>query len=172
MARLLVILSVMISVNAHALKFKDGEATLDKLDDYSLCQTKDPTGQDCHEALKRWVDLHPNDAFKAGKLTRRAMNSSVAIPFFAQAFNAKMGDCKDQDVLLAVISALDLPADNYAELVTQAKAIGLKTCFKEMKEKINEGASIDSNRFKNSCRELAAGDALPAMKKDICKQMK
>jgi hypothetical protein len=154
---------------AYGLRVKEGQVILDKLDDYQSCQTKDYSGEWCHDALVRWVDQHPNDAFKAGKATRRVMNAHGAIPFFAQAFKAKMGDCKDEDVALAVASALDLPGDSYQEKVAQAQEIGLKTCFKEMKDKIFSEASIGSYRLKNICKVPAAVQALPPLKQAKCK---
>lgn len=157
---------------AYGLRVKEEQVILDKFEDYQVCQTKDYTGGWCHDALKRWVDQHPNDAFKAGKATRRAMNAWGAMPFFDQAFKAKMGDCKDEDVSLAVQSALDLPGDSYKEPVDQAKEIGLKTCFKEMKEKILAGASVGSYRLKNICTVPAAVSAMPPLKQAKCKDLK
>src|SRR3989338_7957737 len=96
-----------IGLQSHALRFDKGQVILDELDDYDSCQNKDYTGEWCHDALRRWVKAHPKDAFKAGKMTRLKMNHWAAIPFFAQAFDGKAGDCKDEDVSLAVVSALD-----------------------------------------------------------------
>src|ERR1700735_5359469 len=95
-----------------ALQVVHGQVILNTLDDYNSCQGYDDTGNMCQDALKRWVRAHPADAFKAGKMTRRIMNSWVAVPFFAQAFDDKVGDCKDEDVKLSIVSAFGLPADN------------------------------------------------------------
>jgi hypothetical protein len=156
--------------SAYALRVKEEQVILDKFEDYQLCQTKDYTGDWCHDALKRWVDQHPNDAFKAGKATRRAMNAWVAMPFFEMAFKAKMGDCKDEDVRLAVESALDLPPDQ--EAVKAAQDIGLKTCFKEMKDKVLAGASVGSYRLTNICKVPSAAGSLPPLKQAKCKDLK
>lgn len=157
---------------AYGLRVKDEQVILDKFDDYQECQAKDYTGGWCHDALKRWVDQHPNDAFKAGKATRKAMNASAALPFFAMAFKAKMGDCKDNDVRLSVESALDLPADNNAEMVKQAQEIGLKTCLADMKDKILAEASVGSYRLANVCKVPAAVAAMPPLKQAKCKDLK
>lgn len=169
--RILVLLAVVSPFQAaFALKVVDKQVILEKLDDYPLCQTRDYSGDICHEALKRWVEKHPADAFKAGKLTRVQMNAWGAIHFFDLAFKSKSGNCADEDVSLAVESALDLPSDNPA--VKQAQEIGLKTCFKEMKDKILAGASVGSNRLKHICAVPAAVAALPPLKQAKCKDLK
>jgi hypothetical protein len=158
---------------ANALRVKQEQVIFDKFEDYQLCQSKDYTGEWCHDALKRWVDQHPGDAFKAGKATRHAMVAHTAIPFFEQAFKAKKGDCKDEDVNLAVESALDLPDDaNSAGVVKAAQEIGLKICLKEMKDKIVAGASVGSYRLKNICKVPAGVAALPPLKQAKCKDLK
>jgi hypothetical protein len=165
----LVITLVCIS-QAKALRFVEGQVILDRLDEYNNCQNKDYTGEWCHDALMRWVEAHPADAFKAGKMTRRVMNHSSAIPFFEKAFEAKAGDCKDEDVKLAVVSALGLPPDY--ELVKPAKKIAFETCFKELKDAIAEEAKPGSYNFQNSCKELDKKGALAGLKKKKCAELK
>lgn len=157
---------------AHALRVVKEQVILDKLEDYKLCQSKDYSGDWCHDALKRWVDEHPDDSFQAGKLTRSSMNAWGAIYFFDKAFKVKKGDCKDEDVRLAVASALDLPKANQPEIVQQAQEIGLKTCLKEMKDKVFAEASVGSNRLQNICAVSTAAASLPALKQAKCKDLK
>ncbi len=157
---------------AFGLRVKDEQVLLDKFDDYELCQSKDYSGDWCHDAMKRWVEKNPADAFKAGKATRRLMNARASMHFFNLAFKAKKGDCKDEDVSLAVTASLDLPAETYKELVEQAQQIGFKTCFKEMKDKIFAEASVGSNVLTNVCRFPDAVAQLPALKKAKCKDLK
>lgn len=169
--RILVLLAIVGPIQAaYALKIVDKQVILEKLDDYKFCQTKDYNGDICHEALVRWVEKNPADAFKAGKLTRASMNAWNAVHFFDMAFKSKSGNCADEDVKLAVESALDLPSDNPA--VKQAQEIGLKLCFKEMKDKILAGASVGSNRLKHVCAVPAAASALPPLKQAKCKDLK
>lgn len=156
--------------SAFALRTKEGQVILDELKDYDMCQSKDYTGEWCHDALVRWVKMHPNDAFQAGKMTRRRMNAWGAIPFFAQAFDQKKGDCKDQDVKLAVMSALNLPTSSHKDVIDQAKAIGLNTCINEFKDSIAKEASPGGYMFKNSCKELMAKGALQGLKKKKCEE--
>jgi hypothetical protein len=156
---------------ALGLTVKDGRFVLNQLRDYDSCQAKDYSGESCHEALVQWVKDHPNDAFQAGKLTRQKMNASAAMEFFAQAFEQKKGNCKDDDVRLAVISALNLPGDAHVQQISQAKKIGIETCFAEMKAAILESASLDSYTFKNTCKELTAKGALTGLKRKKCESM-
>lgn len=157
---------------AQALRFKEGQVILDELADYELCQKRDYTGDWCHDALKRWVKQNSGDAFKAGKMTRRIMNHWVAIPFFHQAFEAKQGDCKDSDVKLAVLSALDLPKSQHSEVISQARKIGIETCFSDMQSDLVAKASVGSYMFENVCKDLDAKGLLQGLKKKKCSEVK
>ncbi|MBN8542559.1 MAG: hypothetical protein J0L82_19370 [Deltaproteobacteria bacterium] len=167
----LVLFALGIS-QANALRVKEEQVILDELQDYELCQKRDYTGDWCHDALKRWVKEHPEDAFTAGKMTRKAMNHWAAIPFFHQAFEANKGDCKDSDVKLAVYSALELPSGSYADLVKQAKKIGVETCINETKTDLVAKASVGSYLFTNVCRDLSAKGLLTGLKKKKCEEVK
>lgn len=165
-------LVILFVSSAEALRVKEEQVILDEIQDYELCQKRDYTGDWCHDALKRWVKEHPEDAFKAGKMTRLAMNHWVAIPFFNQAFDANKGDCKDPDVKLAVLSALDLPPSSYKEVVQQARKIGIETCFGETKDDLVAKASVGSYMFTNVCRDLMAKGLLTGLKKKKCEEVK
>jgi hypothetical protein len=163
------IFCVLYTISAQALRVKDEQVILDKLDDYNFCQTKDYSGDWCYDAIKRWVVDHPADSFEAGKLVRKTMNHWAAMPFFATTVDSKSGHCTDKDVHLAVMSALDLPADNYKDVVRQAKDIGLEKCFKEMKAEIVKEAAAEGYLFTNTCHELVAKKLLSGAKATNCK---
>ena len=169
---LLLLAAFMVTSPAHGLRVVKGEVILDALDEYDRCQSKDYSGDWCDDALKRWVKAHPDDAFKAGKMTRRKMIHRAAIPFFADAFERGKGDCKDEDVSLAVVSALDLPPSSDNKILAQAKKIAFENCFNETKDAIGKQASIGSNVFTNSCKALAKGGALTGLKLKKCEEMK
>lgn len=133
MRSLFLLLTFLLAANSYALKVKDEEVILEKLDDYKLCQSRDGGGKFCHEALSRWVEQNPADAFAAGKLTRLHMNHWAAIPYFYKAKDEVAFDCKDQDVKLAIESAGDLPSDPKNEIKTQAAE--LKAMCKARKKK-------------------------------------
>ena len=161
---------LLIGTSAHALKVEKQRVILESLDDYELCQSRDYTGGWCHEAMGEWVKAHPADAFKAGKLTRLKMNHWAAIPFFHQAFAAKQGNCKDEDLKLAVVSALDLPNTPPNPVVAQAKHIGFERCFPELAEAIVAAAPLGSYAFTNVCQDLIAKGALSGLKKKKCEK--
>lgn len=165
-------LTLVISVRAQALKVVNEQVILEKIDDYHLCQKKDYSGEFCHEALLRWVEKTPADAFKAGKMTRQTMNASQAIPFFAKAFELKQGQCKDRDVSQAVVSALGLPADANKELLEQARTIAFNLCFADVKEAILKEASAESILFANTCQVFLEKKMLTGFKAEKCKAMK
>jgi len=158
--------------SAFALKEVDKQIILEKIEDYEICQSRDYSGDFCHEALVRWTEKHPMDNFKAGKMTRKIMNAWVAIPFFAKAFDNKKGDCKDEDVKLAVASAINLPTSSNKEVVDQAKKIGFELCYKENEASILKVAQIDSYAFTNVCKELVAKGALTGLKAKKCNVIK
>lgn len=126
-------LALLLTTPAYALKVKDDKVILEKLEDYSECQSRSYSGNICDTALRDWVSEHSADAFKAGKLTRRHMNAWGAIYFFDLAFKSKNGDCKDKDVLLAVESAANLPSSR-EEPISGMKRIVFDSCFAEMKD--------------------------------------
>ena len=163
---------LMLPESAMALRLVHGQVILDKLDDYKNCQNEDYTGDFCQDALKRWVEAHPSDAFKAGKMTRKIMNSWAAVPFFAQAFDQNVGDCKDEDVKLSVVSALDLPADRDDNVIPQARKIGFDLCFNDMKNALVDALDDSRYAFKNLCHDLAAKGAISGMKLEKCQALK
>ena len=103
------LLSLIVSEPAFALHVKDDQVFLDSLSDYENCQSRDYTGDACHEAMQNWVKAHPADAFAAGKATRKKMNGLAAVGFFTQAFAAGTGNCKDEDVDASPF-LVDIPA--------------------------------------------------------------
>jgi hypothetical protein len=149
---------------AYALEISKGKVTLDKIEEYEQCDDWD-IGL-CQDALHRWVEQHPADAFKAGKMTRKKMNAWLAVPFFSKAFEQKAGDCKDDDVKRSVASAVGLPQDK-KEIIAQAKKIGFDLCFAEMKDSLVEATSEPDGR-KNVCAELIAKGALSGLRLSRC----
>lgn len=158
----------LIVTSAQALRLVEGQVILDKIEDYPTCQNHDYSGDFCHDALVRWVEKHPGDAFQAGKMTRKIMNAWAAIPFFSKAFEKAKTECGDEDVKLAVVSALDLPADSNKNVVQEAKKIGLDKCYKEFKTAIVDAASLGSYMFKNICKELLAKGDITGLKAKKC----
>lgn len=161
----------LLPQQAAALKVSKEEVILDELNDYELCQNRDRSGELCNDALRRWVKGHPADAFKAGKLTRLRMNHWAALPYFAEAFSHKQGNCKDEDVVLAVIAGLGLPPSQ-KEPLDQASHIAFDLCFNELKPKLIENASPSSTIFVNICHKLDEKKLLSGLKQKKCQELK
>lgn len=79
---LIIFWGFVFSISVSAFEVKNEKAILEKLDDYNECQNRSYAGQICDTALRAWVDSHPADLFKAGKMTRAKMNAWGAIYFF------------------------------------------------------------------------------------------
>jgi len=164
---LLLAAALLLSCNAFALKVLGEKVVqLESLDDYSTCQAQSYSGGWCHEALRDWVKKHPGDAFKAGKLTRLNMNHWAAVPFFAQAFEKKAGQCNDEDVKLSLASAFGLPADReYQPVINQAKSIVFNSCSKELSEYLESWVNNGSYEKQNLCADMTKrGISAPACK--------
>lgn len=166
-----ILLASLSALDAEAYKVKDGEVILNDLEDYSKCQADDYNGRACQDALERWVKANPSDVFKAAKLTRLKMNAVVAVPFFFKAFEEKLGDCKDQDLTLAVVAGLNMPESN-KELISQSKKIAFTFCYDDMKDNILKEAGVNSELLKNSCNELIEKNAISGLKLAKCKATK
>lgn len=173
--RAIKVLSVFALVFAtkivFAMEIDKGKVTLEKIEDYNQCQTLDYGGSFCHDALVRWVEKNPSDAFKAGKMTRLKMNHYNAVPFFSKAMEGTTGDCKDADVKMAVLSALALPSTGNETLITQAKTIALDKCGKELAQAVAEEAKASDYILKNSCKELVAKKLLTGVAAKRCQKM-
>lgn len=168
------LISIMVvsgfALSAQALRATKGQVILDKLEEYDRCQTMDYAGDFCHDALVRWVDSHPADAFKAGKMTRLKMNAHNALPFFAKALDRKELACADEDVKMAVISGLGLPTDA-KESIKTAKKIGLEVCAKEMQDEITSATRRDEGMMKNVCKDLVAKNLLKGVAAKRCQAL-
>lgn len=136
------------------MQIKKSKVILESLDDYSRCHEKNFSGSWCHKALKKWVTAHPEDAFKAGKVTRLYMNHWLAVPFFEQSMGLQDFSCKDNDLKLAVIGGLNLPLTGNEKIIRAAEKIGFDKCSKEMREALSTAAAPDTNLFANICKRL------------------
>jgi hypothetical protein len=120
---------VSLQVNC-SFKVKDGQVileSLESLEGYDLCQASDRSGNWCHDALKRYVESHPKDSWKAAILTRKSMNSWGAIPFFWKARSLKVFNCKNKDLLIAIKASYSLH-DSQKEIIKKAHDLAFKNC--------------------------------------------
>lgn len=108
--------------------------------EYGKCVERYEASLDtCLDALHAFVKGHPGEAFAAGKAVRAKVTHWAAIPFFAKAFahRDKKGDstsyrkrCADEDVAMALVSALSLPA-SYKDVVESSRTILFDRCWEE-----------------------------------------
>lgn len=86
--------------------------TFKTLTDFEHCLQDHYVQDHCLRSLESYVKAHPGEAMSAGKRVRRNFHSHAALPFFEIAQKQGKGDfCADEDVQLAVVSGLSLPAD-------------------------------------------------------------
>ena len=147
-------LALLMPFSSHAaLQLINEKVVFEKIEDYEECQGRSYSGNICDTALRDWVGKHPDAAFKAGKLTRRRMNAWGAVYFFDVAFKNKAGDCKDEDVWLAIESAAKLPP-TYNEPIEAMKRIAFGPCFDFLKENLRKAATAGTYGKANLCPGL------------------
>jgi hypothetical protein len=149
------IILLVVCANAHALRIKEHQVILDKLDDYANCHRKEINPDYCQDGLNNWVDAHPADTFAAAKLSRKNLFAWNALPLFVKAFDAKLGKCGDEDVKLAVIAGLGRGSSE-TEPISNAKKILFQYCEKELKAAAIQAANDDLTVRENLCHELSA----------------
>ena len=166
--RLIFITLLSLPLSSWSLTFDKGKATLDKIEDYSECQSMSYKGEICQKALTDWVQKNPQDTFKAAKMTRAHMNAWVALSLFEQAFAINQGSCSDNDLKLSLLSALNLPMESYKNVVASAQKLGLETCFEQIKKDLAEKATVDTYLFKNTCKILSEKKVISGLKQKKC----
>lgn len=149
------------------MQVEKSKVILESLDDYSRCHEKDISGSWCHKALTKWVQKHPKDAFRAGKLTRLFMNHWLAVPFFETAMAFEDFQCKDSDLRLAVLGGLNLPKTGNEKIIETSTKMAFEKCPKELIGPVTEAAQPDTKTFANVCQKLD----LTGIKKSRCENL-
>jgi hypothetical protein len=99
---------------AYAYDFngKKGTATVTSVADFTRCQEAVGYGDACLDGLSAYIKAHPAEAFAAGKQVRLQFNHWVALRFFELTVDkANDTQCADEDLGMALVSGLALPAD-------------------------------------------------------------
>jgi hypothetical protein len=100
--------------------------------------------------------------FAFGKITRKNQNHYVAVPFFKWALEQKKDAawCGDEDLKLAVIAGLGLPADY--DNAGGARSIAANTCFDALKADITKQLKESPEGYyrDNACAVLKAKGGL------------
>jgi hypothetical protein len=125
------------------------------------CFAQSYRGDRCLKAAQELVSTgenNPDTSFAIAKVVRVGQNAQVAIPFFQKGLEGrKAGDasCGDEDLKLAVMSALALPPDYDNAKVGRAVASGV--CFDTLRPAIEA-------EFKDSSSGYYAQNACPVLK--------
>jgi hypothetical protein len=122
----------------------------------------------CNNELTRFVERDPSNdnlQFVAAKLLRLNNRHAFGAPYFDKALSksATAARCSDEDVGLAVVSAMRLPyTDDFKDQIVAAQAITAKHCTAQMKPLLlNEAEPATSYFVTNACpvmKKIAADE--------------
>lgn len=139
--------------------------TVTSLDEFTQCLREHHSADACLKALEKFVNSSPKTAMGAARLVRLNFNASVSLKFFEMASKQDVpGFCQDQDLQLAVVHGLGLPAD-YPD-AARARALFSGTCHEPLAGKVLAelaGESRGSYLAANACPILQQRDPLPAV---------
>lgn len=152
---------------ATAMKVKDGQVTLEKMEDFKACTSEQPLTR-CQAALVKWIELHPEDSFTASRLGQIELGTELSVPLFSKAIDSKKIDCKDGTLKKFTVEALRMSATTAGANVGQK--IGFDLCFAETKEALIAGVdtSKPTDYMKNVCPQLLKLKALKSLKMKYC----
>lgn len=92
----------------------------------------------CLEPLQKYAKTHPQELFAIGKRARSQFQHWVALQFFEPALGASptAAKCADEDVQLAIVSGLSMPADNPPNGI--ARKLLSEKCFVSVKAAVEK----------------------------------
>lgn len=155
-------------------KYKKARAELG-LAAYTACFAQSYLLDECIQHATKFLDADPDNtalAFGVGKALRLNANSYVAAPYLARGLGKKPSEavCKDEDLELAAIAGLGLPADDAA--LPASKQIVSGPCFPQLKKailKAFDDSSDGSYTRTNACPILIEKKALSGERLRACK---
>jgi hypothetical protein len=116
------------SAAAYETDLKHNKVTVTSVSDFNQCARDfaDSGGGDyCLAGLRTFVKAHPAEAFAAGKSVRLNFSHWVALAFFDGPLTKPTPQqCGDEDVQLAVVSGLALPAEDPNAKIARRVAAG------------------------------------------------
>lgn len=152
---------------ATAMTVKDGQVTLEKMEDLKACISEQPLTR-CQAALVKWIELHPEDSFTASRLGQIELGAELSVPLFSKAVDNKKIDCKDEVLKKFTVEALRMNASTGGAAIGQK--IGFDLCFADTKETLIAGVdtSKPTDYMKNVCPQLLKLKALKSLKMKYC----
>jgi hypothetical protein len=108
----------------------------------------------CLEALQKYAKSHPKESFAIGKRARLQFKHWVALQFFEPGLGASptAAQCADEDVSLAVVSGLSMPADAAPNKIARRLLSG--KCFSSVRimvEKEISSANGEGYLIQHAC---------------------
>lgn len=155
-------------------KYKKSRAELG-LAAYTACFSQSYLLEECVQHATKFLDADADNtalAFGMGKALRRNAFAYVASPFLARGLGKKPSEaqCKDQDVELAAVHGLGLPADHAA--LPSSKQMASGPCFPQLKKAILKAFDEDSDNGyvrTNACPILIEKKAINGERLRACK---
>lgn len=155
-------------------KYKKARAELG-LAAYTACFAQSYLLEECMQHGTKFLDADPDNtalAFGLGKALRRNAFAYVASPYLARGLGKKPSEaqCKDEDVALAAVHGLGLPADHVALPASKQMASG--PCFPHLKKAILKAFDEDSENGytrTNACPILIENKAISGERLRACK---
>jgi hypothetical protein len=92
----------------------------------------------CLEALQKYAKTHPKELFVVGKRARLKFRHWVALQFFEPALGTSpaAAKCADEDVSLAIVSGLSMPADAAPNAIARRLLSG--KCFASVRPMVEK----------------------------------
>jgi hypothetical protein len=141
------------SVQAYEVDSKTQQIAIGSLDDFTRCVRDLRSAPECLEALVRYAEKKPAEAFEAGKRARLEYANWAALPLFEIALRKKVDKaiCADEDFHTSLMFALAL---KQGDILDKALMLGFNKCWNEAKDDIIKAAESDIYSFylqNNTC---------------------
>lgn len=139
------LLSVSMSMGLSTPTFAQERMVFKSLADLDKCAAnyRYDTGY-CLEPLQKYAKTHPKELFAIGKRARLQFLHWAALQFFEPALGASpaAAKCADEDVSLAIVSGLSMPAENPPNGIARRLLSG--ACFPSVRSAV-EKEIVSSN---------------------------
>lgn len=160
----LVFLLSLMTVVAKGYKIKDGNVTVDDVDDFVRCANENPRlANKCLDSLEIFLKKNPGKNLDAAKKVRRTMNHYVAAPLFKRALEGAQNSeeiCIDDDLIMSVNAGLARPVEKVEAQAAFSVAEG--KCWEVFKDQLKVEAKAGSELKSAACRIYAKkGQKLP-----------
>ena len=143
---------------------------------FGVCFQESYGADQCLQDLTSFVRNDADNldlAYRAGKLARLNLKHWAAAPFFASALIKPGGErrCDDEDVKLAVISGLSLPATGYERFFGASVKLASQLCWQELKAPLADQIASNGEYFRdNTCGVFKTNKAIEGEVANVCRK--